>query len=612
MKAMLRAVLFVLLLWPALLLAQPLTLGRIDLSTWDGHSTVSLDGEWLFWVKSLPANTPGVPLRVPGAWNGPMGSVDGWGTYRLFVQLGPAPAERLALSIPVINSASEVLWNGTTVWRTGAWAPAAYRAERRTGVVEVGTHAGENLLEIRVASYGDINAGLTEPFHLGNLAGMLSARSADITLNVFLFGCLFIMGVYHLGLWLYRRIDSSPLWFGLISILLALRGLVYGSVYLADLAPWMDWETSMRLGYLTFSATSLFFALFIRDLFPQVTPRWFRPYAFVGGGTYAVANLVLPAAWYTPALPYFQLYVGVLGGAVVVILVLALLRKSPGAGLFLAGFLIFFTTVVNDILKTNYFIPPPYLSSVGLLAFLVFQSLVMLKKFTSAFADSERYSQHLARINVSLERFIPREILSYLNKDSIVDIELGDFSERPMVVMFADIRDFTTLSESMSPRDNFQFINAYLRRMGPVVRRHNGFVDKYMGDGIMALFPDHPEDAFRAALDMRSALVKYNEHRALSNYPPIRIGIGLHRGPLMLGTIGENRRMDSTVISDTVNTSSRLEGLTKKFGVDVLVSEETINALADDLRGEFEFTYVSEESVKGRKQTLRVYQLTAT
>ncbi|MEI8094704.1 MAG: adenylate/guanylate cyclase domain-containing protein [Spirochaetales bacterium] len=108
---------------------------------------------------------------------------------------------------------------------------------------------------------------------------------------------------------------------------------------------------------------------------------------------------------------------------------------------------------------------------------------------------------------------------------------------------------------------------------------------------------------------MRTALREYNEHRALSSYPPIRMGIGLHRGPLMLGTIGENRRMDSTVISDTVNTSSRLEGLTKKFMVDILVSEETIDGLAEEFRSEFVFTFVSEETVKGRKQSLRVYSL---
>jgi class 3 adenylate cyclase len=161
----------------------------------------------------------------------------------------------------------------------------------------------------------------------------------------------------------------------------------------------------------------------------------------------------------------------------------------------------------------------------------------------------------------------------------------------------------------MSPRENFQFINSYLRRMGPVVRRHNGFVDKYMGDGIMALFQERPEDALRAALDMRKALKEYNEHRGASGYAPIRMGIGLHHGPLMLGTIGENRRMDSTVISDTVNTASRLEGLTKKFAVDLLVSEETIEALEAGLREEFQFVYVSEETVKGRKKALRVYSV---
>jgi class 3 adenylate cyclase len=242
---------------------------------------------------------------------------------------------------------------------------------------------------------------------------------------------------------------------------------------------------------------------------------------------------------------------------------------------------------------------------------LVFQSLVMLKKFTAAFADSEKYSRHLVRLTTSLERFIPKEVLSFLEKESIVEIELGDHCQRPMSVMFADIRDFTTLSESMTPEENFKFINSYLRRMGPVVRRHNGFVDKYMGDGIMALFPGDPKQAIDAALDLRAALAEYNRHRTKSGYAIIRMGIGIHRGPLMLGTIGENQRMDSTVISDTVNAASRLEGLTKKFMKDILVSGETVEALGLESAAGYQLDYLDEETVKGRSRPLKVYSLAA-
>jgi class 3 adenylate cyclase len=328
-----------------------------------------------------------------------------------------------------------------------------------------------------------------------------------------------------------------------------------------------------------------------------------------GGGLYTLAVLALPAGLYTPGLYVFQAYAALLGVVIIAILFRAVRAKERGSRMFLIGFLIFFATAINDIVKTNLFIPTPFVAPVGLLAFLVFQSLVLLKKFTAAFADSERYARTLVRLNVSLERFIPREMLSFLKKDSIVDVELGDHCEQPMSVMFADIRDFTALSETMTPEENFKFINSYLRRMGPVVRRHSGFVDKYMGDGIMALFPGSPRNAIDAAVDLRSALIDYNAHRAKSGYAPIRMGIGIHRGALMLGTIGENQRMDSTVISDTVNAASRLEGLTKKFGKDILISGETVEALGLEIASEYHLEYLDEATVKGRKRPLKVYSL---
>ena len=581
--------------------------GLLDLTSWDDRAAVSLDGTWNFWPG---ASSDSLELSVPDSWNSVMHGADGWGTYRLTVRFAEPPAD-LALALPVINSAAEVSWNGTTVWTAGTVASDRGRfvGGRRTGVVPLHGTAGDNLLEIRVASWGDITAGLTESLRLGTVTGLLGERGAAIALVVFVFGCLLVMGVYHVGMFFYRPSDRGPLWFGAIALLLAVRGLVFGPCFLMDLLPWLSWEVLMKLGYLTFSATALVFALFISDLFPKVAPRWFAPANLAVSGLYVLANLVLPAAWYSPALPFYQAFVGAVGIVVVYILVRAALRRDRGGRLFLTGFVLFFLTVVNDILKTNFFIPTPFLASWGLLAFLIFQSLVMLRQFTAAFADSERYSRHLARLNTSLERFIPREVLSFLQKESIVEIELGDHGEYPMSVMFADIRDFTTLSESMTPEQNFKFINSYLRRMGPVIRANNGFVDKYMGDGIMALFPGDARNAIDAALGIREALAEYNSHRSHSGYAPIRIGIGIHRGPLMLGTIGENQRMDSTVISDTVNAASRLEGLTKKFQRDILISGETVEALGMEVAAEYALDYLDEEKVKGRTKPVKVFAL---
>ncbi|HEY9666758.1 MAG TPA: response regulator, partial [Coleofasciculaceae cyanobacterium] len=119
----------------------------------------------------------------------------------------------------------------------------------------------------------------------------------------------------------------------------------------------------------------------------------------------------------------------------------------------------------------------------------------------------------LAQLNITYSRFVPREFLRFLGHDSILNVRLGDQVQKEMTILFSDIRNFTTLSEEMSPKENFDFINSYLSRVGPVIRQHRGFIDKYIGDAVMALFPEAAEDALQAAINMQKQVVSYNEHR---------------------------------------------------------------------------------------------------
>ena len=177
------------------------------------------------------------------------------------------------------------------------------------------------------------------------------------------------------------------------------------------------------------------------------------------------------------------------------------------------------------------------------------------------------------------KRFVPHEFLNFLGHKSIVDVQLGDQVQQEMSIMFADIRNFATFSERMSPKENFDFINDYLNRVGPVIRAHQGFIDKYIGDAVMALFPNTADDALQAAIAMQKQVSLYNWERQQQGDGAIAIGIGLHTGSLMLGTIGESERMESTVIADAVNLASRLESLTKTYGASILISGDTLMGL---------------------------------
>ncbi|MGQ4647775.1 response regulator [Lyngbya aestuarii] len=214
----------------------------------------------------------------------------------------------------------------------------------------------------------------------------------------------------------------------------------------------------------------------------------------------------------------------------------------------------------------------------------------------------------LSNIHLACSRFVPRQFLQLLNKESIVDVQLGDnVQKEEMSILFSDIRNFTTLSESMTPEDNFRFINAYLSRMEPAIIDNRGFIDKYMGDGIMALFGGVADDAVKAAITMLNRLRHYNQNRANCGYPPIQVGIGINTGCLMLGTVGGKNRMDSTVISDAVNLASRLERLTKQYGVSLLISHLTLARLQTP--EEYSFRFIDQVKVKGKSKAVAVFEI---
>jgi class 3 adenylate cyclase len=217
------------------------------------------------------------------------------------------------------------------------------------------------------------------------------------------------------------------------------------------------------------------------------------------------------------------------------------------------------------------------------------------------------YIENISLMNKANARFVPRQFIEYLGKESIADVELGDQIQKEMTVLFTDIRDFTSISEQMTPKENFNFLNNYLGYMEPVIRKNNGFVDKFIGDAIMAIFPDNTEDAINAAIEMRIKLIEFNHIISQFGQAPIDSGIGIHSGSLMLGIVGGEGRMEGTVISDAVNLASRLEGLTKVYGSSIIITEETLVKINDPTN--YNYRFLDVVKVKGKKDTVYIFEV---
>lgn len=230
---------------------------------------------------------------------------------------------------------------------------------------------------------------------------------------------------------------------------------------------------------------------------------------------------------------------------------------------------------------------------------------------TKPFSKDElmaRIETHLSlgRIYSATGKFVPYAFLNAIGRDHITQVKLGDHTLVEVTVLFADIRDFTRLSESMTPTENFNFVNTFVGRMGPVIQKHGGFVNQYLGDGIMAIFPESSQSAIDASKGMMRELNKFNLNRKSQGEESIRIGIGLHTGPLIMGIIGDENRTDPATIADTVNTSSRLEGLTKYYKANIIVSEDSLSAYSN--KKEEHFRFLGKVKLKGKAKVTGIYE----
>lgn len=222
----------------------------------------------------------------------------------------------------------------------------------------------------------------------------------------------------------------------------------------------------------------------------------------------------------------------------------------------------------------------------------------------SSIQESNRLKEQFLQ---AASRFIPMQYLEFLEKEDITRVDLGDHVAAEMAVMFSDLRGFTTLSEKMSAQENFDFINEYLRLVSPVIQQHEGFIVKFLGDGMMAIFPYGVEDAVQAGIEKQAKVEEFNAELARRGYPPLSVGIGIHTGAMMVGMIGEEARIQGDAFSDNVNLTSRIEGLNKFYGTSMIISEDTRQQLKNP--GAYRMRFLGRVIVKGRQTPLGLYEV---
>ncbi|MCG3173912.1 MAG: hypothetical protein GMKNLPBB_02124 [Myxococcota bacterium] len=244
------------------------------------------------------------------------------------------------------------------------------------------------------------------------------------------------------------------------------------------------------------------------------------------------------------------------------------------------------------------------LAAVLLLSWLNWILRARVVKLRATLDSVTRDMEHMQR---SFHRFAPQDVV-----EDILHRGVATRGERRTVtIMFADLVGFTSLSEKTAPEVVVTVLNGYFQAVSQAISRHNGFVSKFMGDGLMALFgapepnPWQAMDGVRAALAMRDAVAEYNIQLRSKGLPEIGVSIGLHRGEVIAGVIGSSELVEYTVIGDVVNTAARIESLTRAHGADILISA----AVRDGLDERFELEVRPPMAVKGKKEPVATWRV---
>lgn len=594
--------------------------GIIDLSSENLEKTgeIKLDGQWEFYWNRLllpddfrDSRLTGSRefIKIPGNWSAVNNYPShGYATVRIILT-GLNSGTTYSLYVPEMLTSFRLFLNGREVYKNGIVSTARKggRAQFLPGTVSFETEEGNVELICQISNFHHRNSGIWRSIKLGTESSIKISREKKLLLELFLSTILLTISIFHIGIFIYRTEAKAELLFGLTCLVLFFRTITTGEQLINILFPLFPWGIARRMEYSPFFLVAPLFMTFITTLFPKESIAVLNK-VFIGLFSLLGAFYILFPVRITNnsiIIAELLLVIGIIYAFY--ILITARIHKRNHSLPIIVAFSILSAAVINDILFSQQIINSMYMAPLGFIIFIFIQSQMLSRRYARSFIKVQALTLQLKDINKSLSRFVPFQFLEYLKKNSILDVNLGDQVLENMTVLFADIRSFTSLSEEMTPEENFRFLNSFLSQVVPVIREQGGFVDKFIGDAIMALFPYPPDKAVKAAIELQNSVKEYNEARSRAGYREISLGIGIHTGQLMLGTIGETSRMETTVISDAVNVAARLEDLTKTYGSSIIISRELFNKLDDT--SNLSSRSLGDATVKGKSKSIEIVEI---
>lgn len=600
--------------------------GVIDLTELrPGSGPVVLEGPWAVeWGQLLAPDAPMQNTRyleVPGAWNEldvqgqPVGG-KGVATYRLNVLLPDTPTD-MSIRVSGVTTSHRIWINGDERLGAGVVSmnPGAMVPAMPNRLHAVNQAAGELELQLQVANDAHRVGGVRRSVVIGPTHEVTRLHQRLLLRDALIFALLLVVSGYTVLVFSLRHQERGLLSFGGFTAVIAARASVAGDGGLAlTLLPGLDWALAMRLEYLLSWIGPGVGLLFVLDLYNEHSDRRVGWVVNAIGVMGAISTLVLAPGVFSQGIVLFQGLVVFTLLYVMVVLARGGMAGREGALPFLGAIFLYLCGVAFDLVFYTGAVGEAEVSTYAFLFMVVAEAVMLARSFTRSYNVIEQLSEdltaanrELVETNTAISRFVPFEFLEVIERRSISEVQRGDHTRKDMEILFCDLRSFTTLIESLGPDRAFSFINEYLAHMEPEIHAHEGFISQYLGDCIMALFHGGADEALRAGIGMLRALERFNRDQGYTAGVPVRVGVGISSGPLMMGTIGGMSRLDSGVIGDPVNLASRLEGMTKMYGTPLLIAGTTRDRLTHPEA--FVLREIDQVVAKGKTEAVRIYEV---
>lgn len=558
---------------------------------------ISLNCNWdFYWGRFVPLQwdeEPELIVSVPSRWNDydlPEWAVEyankgqGSGTYRLKITGLKPDTNYSFLTYKAAYTAFKVYAYDKLIFTSGQpevnWEKT--KMEQYNDFATFMTDSnGEVILTFFVSNFDYRRGGLTKEIKIQETKKYKSVFFRKVGVFGIVSGVLFTIVLYCMILFIVTK-DKANFYLSIFTSTILSRVMFEIFPMTKFFLPEITFSVMLRIEYLAPMLAPGIFTLYLDSLNKNIFKFCKSWILALPSFVFVILDIVLPVKVLNTIVPAFEIWLYLSTISNLIFVFINMFKQRDMITYFTVATLIIIglgglTQILLlygiDISNGHSFLAEAFIlyavMQITLLAWI--QNRNMIKQV--------ELNNYLEEVNKSSYRFVPKELITLFNKQNITELKAGEMHSSDMAILSADIRNFTAISEQHSEYHIFEMLNSYLKQIAPIIRKNNGLIEKYLGDGIIAIFPGNVMDSLSCAIEMQEQMVNIRNEFSQKGFPEIKIGIGIHYGQVIIGTGGNNDRITEIAISQDIDKAIETEAKTKIYKRPVLVTKQVFLAM---------------------------------